>query len=92
MDKIKWDSPPEPDLSILECMQAEAINQMPVLDDRHVVGMISRDSILRVFQSRLKLGDLAEQYAGPFYGCCFVVPRARTVYKSRVSGAEDAIE
>lgn len=61
MDKIKWASPPEPVLSILERMQAEDINQMPVLDDGRVVGMIARDSILRVLKTRLQVGHLAEQ-------------------------------
>lgn len=61
MDKIKWASHPEPVLSILERMQAEDINQMPVLDDGRVVGVIARDSILRVVQTRLHIGHLAEQ-------------------------------
>jgi len=61
MDKIKWASPREPVLSILERMQAEDINQMPVLDDGRVVGMVARDSILRVLQARLQVGHLAEQ-------------------------------
>jgi Zn-dependent protease/predicted transcriptional regulator len=61
MDRIKWASPPEPVLSILERMQAEDINQMPVLDDGRIVGMIARDSILRVLQTRLQVGHLAEQ-------------------------------
>lgn len=61
MDKIKWASPFEPVLSVLERMQAEDINQMPVLEDGRVVGMIARDSILRVLQARLQVGHLAEQ-------------------------------
>jgi Zn-dependent protease/predicted transcriptional regulator len=61
MDKIKWASPREPVLSILERMQAEDINQMPVLDDGRVVGMVARESILRVLQARLQVGHLAEQ-------------------------------
>jgi Zn-dependent protease/predicted transcriptional regulator len=61
MDKIKWASPSEPVLSVLERMQAEDINQMPVLEDGRVVGMIARDSILRVLQARLQVGHLAEQ-------------------------------
>ena len=61
MDKIKWASPREPVLSILERMQAEDINQMPVLDEGRVVGMVARDSILRVLQARLQVGHLAEQ-------------------------------
>ena len=61
MDEIKWASPSEPVLSVLERMQAEDINQMPVLEDGRVVGMIGRDSILRVLQARLQVGHLAEQ-------------------------------
>jgi Zn-dependent protease/predicted transcriptional regulator len=61
MDKIKWASPSEPVLSVLDRMQAEDINQMPVLEDGRVVGMIARDSILRVLQARLQVGHLAEQ-------------------------------
>lgn len=61
LDKIKWASPREPVLSILERMQAEDINQVPVLDDGRVVGMIGRDSILSVLQTRLQAGRLAEQ-------------------------------
>ena len=61
MDKIKWAAPSEPVLSVLERMQAEDINQMPVLEDGRVVGMIARDSILRVLRARLEVGHLAEQ-------------------------------
>ena len=61
MDKIKWAAPSEPVLSVLERMQAEDINQMPVLEGGRVVGMIARDSILRVLQARLQVGHLAEQ-------------------------------
>lgn len=61
LDKIKWASPPEPVLSILERMQAEDINQIPVLDDGRIVGIIARDSILSVLQTRLQAGRLAEQ-------------------------------
>jgi predicted transcriptional regulator len=61
MDKIKWASPSEPVLSVLERMQAEDINQMPVLEEGRVVGMIARDSILRVLQARLQVGHLTEE-------------------------------
>lgn len=54
MDKMSWASPDEPVLRILERMQAEDVNQMPVLQrdpTPHVVGMISRENILRVIQA-----------------------------------------
>jgi predicted transcriptional regulator len=54
LDKMSWASPEEPVLKILERMQTEDVNQMPVLQrdpTPHVVGMISRENILRVIQA-----------------------------------------
>ncbi len=59
LDKIQWASPDEPALAILERMQSNEINQMPVLSEGHVVGMIARDSIVRVLQTHLQVGHLA---------------------------------
>src|SRR5215469_275970 len=50
---IHWVSPHEPVMGVLERMQTEDVNQMPVLQQGHIIGMISRDSILRVIQTRL---------------------------------------
>lgn len=60
-DKIHWAAPEEPVLRVLERMQTEDLNQMPVMSNSHVVGLISRDSILRVMQTRLRVEHLAEQ-------------------------------
>jgi Zn-dependent protease/predicted transcriptional regulator len=60
-DRIHWATPDEPVLGVLERMQSEDINQMPVIDGDHIVGMITRDSILRVIQTRLQVHHLAEQ-------------------------------
>jgi predicted transcriptional regulator len=60
-DKIHWVRQDEPVLRVLERMQNEDLNQMPVLNDGRLVGMISRDSILRVIQTRLHLEHLAQQ-------------------------------
>jgi Zn-dependent protease/predicted transcriptional regulator len=59
VDKIHWASPAEPALGVLQRMQSQDINQMPVISDNHIVGMISRDTILRVLQTRLQVGHLA---------------------------------
>lgn len=56
VDKIHSAAPDEPALGVLQRMQTEDINQMPVISDHHIVGMISRDTILRVLQTRLQLG------------------------------------
>jgi Zn-dependent protease/predicted transcriptional regulator len=60
-EKIHWAQANEPALEILDRMQSEDINQMPVLDDGRVVGLISRDTVLRVIQTRMQVGRLAEQ-------------------------------
>jgi Zn-dependent protease len=61
LDKVRWAAPDEPVLHVLDRMQTEDINQMPVLNndaEPRVVGMVSRDSILRVIQARAEIGQL----------------------------------
>ncbi len=55
-EKIHWTAPEELVLSLLERMQSEDINQMPVVAGGHVVGMVTRESVLRVIQTRAELG------------------------------------
>lgn len=58
-ERIHAATPEEPALGVLERMQAEDINQMPVISNGQIVGMIGRDTILRVLQTRMQLGHLA---------------------------------
>ena len=62
-EKILWASPDEPLLKLLERLLAADVNQMPVVsgteNGAHVVGMVTRDSILRVVQTRAELGPLS---------------------------------
>jgi Zn-dependent protease/predicted transcriptional regulator len=58
--RIHSASPDEPALAVLERMQNEDINQMPVISDGQIVGMIARDTILHALQTRLQVGHLAE--------------------------------
>jgi Zn-dependent protease/predicted transcriptional regulator len=60
IDKILWAAPTEPVLGVLERMQKDDVNQMPVLDQGHIVGMLGRDSILGALQTRLTAGRLAK--------------------------------
>ena len=60
LDKLHAAAPDEPALGVLERMQSEDINQMPVISDGQIVGMIGRDTILRALQTRLQVGHLAE--------------------------------
>jgi len=54
LSAIHWVTPNDPVTSVLERMQSEDVNQMPVLQEGHIIGMIARDSILRVIQTRLQ--------------------------------------
>ncbi|MFY9753492.1 MAG: site-2 protease family protein [Candidatus Acidiferrales bacterium] len=61
LGQIHSATPDEPALGVLERMQNEDINQMPVISDGSIVGMIARDTILKVLQTRLQVGHLARQ-------------------------------
>src|SRR3989442_103933 len=62
-DKILWASPEEPLLAVLERLLSADVNQMPVVTGTgdgtsHIVGILTRDSILRVIQTRTELGTM----------------------------------
>ena len=59
IDKIQSASPDEPALGLLERMQSENVTQMPVISDGHIVGVIARETIIHMLQTRLQLGHLA---------------------------------
>jgi Zn-dependent protease len=65
-DKILWAAPEEPLLGLLERLLAADVNQMPVVsgaenNGTHVIGMITRNSILRVIQTRSEVGPIAAE-------------------------------
>jgi Zn-dependent protease len=60
-EKILWASPEEPLQRVLERLIAADVNQMPVVNHSedgaaHIIGVITRDAILRVIQTRSELG------------------------------------
>jgi Zn-dependent protease/predicted transcriptional regulator len=65
-DKILRAQPEEPLIGLLERLLAADINQMPVVTagetrengDTHIIGMVTRDSILRVMRARAEVGPL----------------------------------
>jgi Zn-dependent protease len=68
-ERILWATPDEPLLGLLERLLNADINQMPIVsgsDDgaAQIIGMVSRDSILRVMQTRTELGPLSLGAAG----------------------------
>jgi Zn-dependent protease/predicted transcriptional regulator len=58
-NKLHWAAPEEPALSLLDRMRTIGMQQMPVIAGGSVVGIVTRDSILRVLQSRHELGSFA---------------------------------
>jgi Zn-dependent protease len=65
-EKVLWTSPDEPLLRLLERLLSSDVNQMPVVSGSididgaaQIVGMITRDSILRVIQTRSELEPFA---------------------------------
>jgi len=54
MEKVQAAKPDEPVLQVLQRMQTADVNQMPVISDGHIVGMIGRDTILQVVHTRMR--------------------------------------
>lgn len=60
-EKIQWARASEPLPRVLDRMQTLDLNQMPVIDNDHIVGVVARDNILHLIQTRLQAGHMAEQ-------------------------------
>jgi Zn-dependent protease/predicted transcriptional regulator len=58
-EKLHWAAPEEPALSLLDRMRTVGMQQMPVIAAGSVVGIVTRDSILRVLQSRHTMSSVA---------------------------------
>ncbi len=52
-EKLAWTAPEEPVLSVLERMRSANVDQLAVIREDNVVGLVTRDSILRVVQARV---------------------------------------
>src|ERR1700676_4068731 len=57
-EKLAWTAPEEPVLSVLERMRSANVDQLAVIREDNVVGLVTRDSILRVVQTRTELGHV----------------------------------
>jgi Zn-dependent protease/predicted transcriptional regulator len=60
-EKLLWAAPDEPALSLLDRMRSIGLQQLPVIAGGNVVGVVSRDSIMRVLQTRHMLGHAASR-------------------------------
>jgi Zn-dependent protease/predicted transcriptional regulator len=59
--KLHWAAPEEPALSLLDRMRNVGMQQMPVIAGGNVVGIVTRDSIVHVLQTRGETGSPARQ-------------------------------
>jgi Zn-dependent protease/CBS domain-containing protein len=57
-ERLPWTAPEEPVLSVLERMRSANVDQLAVITGDNVVGLVTRDSILRVIQARSELGHV----------------------------------
>ncbi len=52
-------APETPILEVLQTMEREDVNQVPVANDGQLVGMLTRDHILRILSAKMELGTEA---------------------------------
>ena len=55
LDKLKRTSPDEELWIALQQMDREGVNQLPVMTDDHVVGMLSREDVITFLRTLLEL-------------------------------------
>ena len=55
-EKLKIAYPDQDILSVLEQMDENSINQMPVVSEGRVIGLITRDNVIRFLHTRSRLG------------------------------------
>jgi predicted transcriptional regulator len=58
-DGLPWATPEESALELVERMRTANVDEMAVVNGGNLVGLVTRDSILRVVQARVGLGHLA---------------------------------
>lgn len=56
LEKLKWVSPSEDLASVLKILTEQGINQLAVVEDGNIVGIVARDNLLSVFNVHDKLG------------------------------------
>ena len=60
-DRLPWAAPDEPALQLLDRMRSSNVDQMAVIASGNVVGLVTRDSILRVIETRNDLGHVVSR-------------------------------
>jgi predicted transcriptional regulator len=57
-EQLPWTAPDEPVLNVLERMRSANVDQLAVITGDKPVGLVTRDSIMRVVQTRSDLGHV----------------------------------
>ena len=57
LDQVTTATPAQPLLEVLHVMGTQNINQVPVVEDGRLVGLVSREEIIRYLQVRQSVGD-----------------------------------
>ena len=55
LDRLRWVTPEQDVMRILESMDRENIDQVPVIDQGRLAGVIGRQEILHLLQTRLQV-------------------------------------
>jgi Zn-dependent protease len=58
-DTLEWAAPEEPAMELLDRMRRTEVDQMAVITGGNVVGLVTRDSVQRILQTRHDLARLA---------------------------------
>lgn len=56
LDRIKWVQPDDDLASVLKILTEQYVNQLPVVEDGNIVGMVGRDNLLSFMNVRNRLG------------------------------------
>ncbi|MFC1875029.1 site-2 protease family protein [Chloroflexota bacterium] len=56
LDRIRWVQPDDDLASILKILTEQDVNQLPVVEDGNIVGMVGRDNLLSFMNIRNRLG------------------------------------
>ena len=53
---LKWVKPDDPIMDVLQLLNVEGVNQLPVLENGQLIGIIARDNLLSFIQTKTELG------------------------------------
>ena len=56
LDQVHTVSPTTPIMEALETMGRDDVNQLPVMSDHHLDGIVTRANVLQFLQTRAELG------------------------------------